>query len=891
MLRYLLIISLFLSFGSSSWASHIVGGEIYYDYLGNNQYKFYIAIYRDCASSGAPFDDPLSLGVFSGGNLVQNVSVPFPGSTTLPIVFTNPCVTAPSGICTERAIYTITLTLPPTPNGYSVSYQRCCRGPAITNLLNPDDTGLTLEAFIPGSGSNFFQNSSPRFTNYPPLVICNNENLNFDHSATDPDGDSLSYQLIAPNAGANSINPQPSPPPAPIYPLVTWGSGFSTNQPLGAGSTTTINPVTGQLFVDANLTGLYVVGIRVNEYRNGVLIGSTTRDFLFRVVNCVIQLQAIVTDQEDTPGFIGYCNGLTFTFENTSYGASSYYWDFGVVGSTTDNSTLYEPTFTFPAPGTYQVMMIANPGWPCTDTAFVEVILDNPFNVDMTFQDTACFINNSTDFTAVVTGPPSTVLNWNFGSNAVPSNATGTTVNNVNFTNPNGNVIKLVGTSGVCADSVTYPIVFLNPPVATVGLPTNYECNGFTQSFSTNTASGATYLWDFGIPGTADQSTVPNPTFTFPGEGTYPITLITEIAPGCSDTATANITVYTPLDVQFTHLDSLCITNSFLNFQANVTGPSIATYTWNFGAGASPATSNQLNVPNVSYSSPGLHTISLTGSFLQCSETATSTVFLFKEPEIGFELKDALRCAPHTAHFVSTSSADTEILYFWDFGDGGTSNEENPNHVYLNPGQYTVTLKIVTVEGCVDTLVETQVGIVVVHPNPVADFTVDIVQTDICNADITFTDHSIGALTYFYWFDDGDAVSTAQNPVYTYTTAGTHYPIQIVKNEFLCQDTARQKVMIEPFPIYIPNTFTPDGNMFNNVFQAVLALEPIEWKMEIFNRWGELLFETTEPYDYWDGTYKGTMVQDGTYAYKVVYKPCGANQEEQIITGHVNLLR
>lgn len=869
-----------------------MGGEIYYDYLGSNQYKFYIAIYRDCASTGAPFDEPLSLGIFSGGSMIESVSVPFPGSTVLPIVFTNPCVSPPNGICTERAIYTITLTLPPTPNGYVIAYQRCCRGPAITNLLNPDDTGLTLEAFVPGSGNNYYINSSPRFTNYPPLVICNNENLIFDHSATDPDGDSLSYQLVAPNAGANSFNPQPVPPPGPPYPLVTWGGGYSTVQPLGSGSTTTINPVTGQLFVDANLTGLYVVGIRVNEYRNGVLISSTTRDFLFRVVNCVIQLQAIVTDQENTPGFVGYCNGLTFTFDNNSYGASSYYWDFGVAGTTTDNSNLFEPTFTFPTPGTYQVMMIANPGWPCTDTAWVEIKVDNPFNVDMAFQDTSCFINNSIDFNAIVNGPASTQLTWSFGANANPSTGTGTVVNNVNFSNPNGNTIKLVGNAGFCADSITYPIVFLNPPTATVGLPSNYICNGLTQSFTTNTLNGATYLWDFGLPGTTDQSTLPNPTFTFPGEGTYTVSIITEIVPGCSDTATAPITVYPPLVVDFTHLDSLCILDSYVNFQANVTGPSIATYSWNFGNGATPSTSTQLNVPNVTYASPGNHTITLTGSFLQCTETATSNLFLFRQPSIGFELLDALRCAPHTASFVSTSQADSEIFYFWDFGDGGTSNEANPNHVYQNPGQYTVTLTIVTVSGCIDTLSETKLGYVIVHPKPVADFTLNKQLTDICNADVQFTDQSSGALTYLYWFDDeNNATSTESEPLYTYTTAGTHYPVQLVTNEFQCQDSARQKIMVEPFPIYIPNTFTPDGNMFNNDFAAVLALEPVAWNMKIYNRWGELLFETSDPYDYWDGTYKGRMVQDGTYAYKIVYTPCGAIQEEQIITGHVNLLR
>jgi hypothetical protein len=82
---------------AKSFASHIVGGEIYYDYLGNNQYRFYIIVYRDCFSTGAAFDDPLSLGVFATNSnaMVQNVNIPFPGSVVLPIVFDNPCVVTP----------------------------------------------------------------------------------------------------------------------------------------------------------------------------------------------------------------------------------------------------------------------------------------------------------------------------------------------------------------------------------------------------------------------------------------------------------------------------------------------------------------------------------------------------------------------------------------------------------------------------------------------------------------------------------------------------------------------------------------------------------------------------------------------------------------------------
>ena len=123
MLRVLLL--LVLTFSICSYrASHIIGGDIYYDYLGNNQYRFFITLYRDCASSGAAYDDPLQLAIYNGnGTLFQNVSVPFPGSTPVPLNFNNPCATPPSGICVQKATYMVVITLPPTPLGYDVSYQ------------------------------------------------------------------------------------------------------------------------------------------------------------------------------------------------------------------------------------------------------------------------------------------------------------------------------------------------------------------------------------------------------------------------------------------------------------------------------------------------------------------------------------------------------------------------------------------------------------------------------------------------------------------------------------------------------------------------------------------------------------------------------------------------
>ena len=499
-MRYI-IICLFVLFSKLSFASHIIGGDIYYNYLGNNQYRFFITLYRDCNSTGAEYDNPLKLAIYLGGNLYQNIDVPFPGSTVLPVIFNNPCATPPTNICVERAIYTVVVTLPPSPNGYTIAYQRCCRGPNVTNLNNPDDTGITLSTTIPGSGSNYYQNSSPRFVNYPPILLCSNDNLVFNHVATDPDGDQLVYSLVTPNAGANSINPLPAQTPPPPYPPVNWAGGYSAATPLGPGSSVSIDPVSGILNVNPNMIGLFVVGVRVQEIRNGVIIGQTVRDFLFRVFNCNITMQAILPTQEQLPTFISYCQGLTVQFDNNSYGGSSYAWDFGVAGTNADISNLFEPNYTYPSPGTYQAQLIVNPGMPCTDTAYISIIVNNPFSVGWTAEDSLCINGNEFNFVGQSSSPSIGTYSWTFDASASQSSASGLAGPTIVYSTPGYHTIVISGDNGQCQTSFTDSVYIFGQATSSISVPPNIECLGLTIAFGNTSTNSFQYQWDFGVGG------------------------------------------------------------------------------------------------------------------------------------------------------------------------------------------------------------------------------------------------------------------------------------------------------------------------------------------------------------------------------------------------------
>lgn len=884
----IIILSLF-----SARASHIVGGDIYYDYLGNNNYRFYISVYRDCNSTGAAYDDPLMLAVYNSNNfLVNNVAVPFPGSTILPVIFNNPCVTPPNNICVEKAVYTTIINLPPTPGGYTISYQRCCRGPNVTNLVNPDDTGLTLTTHVPGSETNATVNSSPRFTNYPPLLLCNNDDLVFNHAATDPDGDQLVYSLVTPFTGGSSGAPLPSPAAPPNYFPVNWAGGFSAANPLGPGATININPTTGILTASPQMLGLFVVGIRVQEYRNGVLIGETIRDFLFKVFNCDISMQALLPEQEDLPTFVSYCQGLTVVFENNSYGGTNYSWNFGVNGTTSDVSTTFEPTYTYPTPGNYQAMLVVNPGWPCTDTAYMDLILNNQLSADFAVLDSVCILNNNLDFIGITDGPPATTFLWDFGPNANPSTASTQNVNNVSF-NISGFIPVIVTTNNGSCEATYEDSIYIFPlPNAGIVLPTNYECEGLTIPFGNNSTGTFNYSWDFGVNGTTtDISNLTTPAFTFPNGGTYTVTLIGSSTAACSDTTTETITVYEPLTIDFTNNDSLCILDNSFNFDGSMTGPSITTFLWDFGPNASLPSSTNLDVNGVVFDTFGSIPITLTASFNSCSESVTNSIFIYREPSINFSVEPGNRCVPALVDFADLSVADSPIFYNWNFGDGGTSTLSDPSHLYTTPGSYSVGLTINTTEGCIDTLNLFLQDTVVIHPSPISNFEVDPKQTDICHADITFSDLSVGASSIFYWFDDSTAFSNEANIIYTYQTSGWQRPMQIATNEWGCKDTSYQELYIEPFIIYAPNTFTPDGNEVNNDFNALFALEVYEWELRIYNRWGQMVYESLDPNFGWDGSYLGKLIQEGTYAYTIRYVSCEKPDSWQILTGHVNLLK
>ena len=293
MKKLLYLICLFTVISSETNASHIVGAQLYYDYLGGNSYKITFVEYRNCTyacMNCAEYDEPVYIQLFdTAGNYIDTIAIPLPPRDTLPIADSVHCSLLAAS-CIEIATFQITVRLPFLPGGYVLVYERCCRNSAIVNI--PNNSGASYSTAFVDSTRSFGHNSSPRFKLITPQISPIDTPFLFDISATDPDGDSLSYSLVnALDYTGSSSNFLPIPAYPPPFPSVSYVSPYSatnpTNNPLDSGYLR-INASTGMLSGRVNQSSIFLVAVAADEYRNGVHIGRTFFDFQFTFTDCIV---------------------------------------------------------------------------------------------------------------------------------------------------------------------------------------------------------------------------------------------------------------------------------------------------------------------------------------------------------------------------------------------------------------------------------------------------------------------------------------------------------------------------------------------------------------------------------------------------------------------------
>ena len=775
-------------------ATHIVGGELTYVLIDTTTYTYKITLklYRDCL--GAAYDANAIIAVYdTSGVLIKKLLAPFPGATTIdPNPASDPCLIIPN-ICVEEAIYVITTDLPPIQGGYNLVYQRCCRRFDIVNITTPGAVGLTLLTPVLDTGIVKY-NSNPIFTDFPPLAICVNEDISFDHSATDADGDSLVYSLCTPfEGGGNSFGsscptcPIPDPPLPPPHSFVNWIPPFFDQDPLG-GIPLDIDSMTGLLTGKPNQIGKFVVGVCVTEYRDDSILSVNKRDFQFNVVQC-LNPSAAVFD------FERICGDLTVSFPDSSTGASSYWWDFGDPNTTSDTSISNAPTYVYLDTGVFQVTLIVNKSSACSDTA--QGILELRPGIHPNYNFNGICIADSIHFIDSSFVDAGNLVSWHWDFND------GDTANELTpvhyYTNPDTYQVQLTVISNfLCVDSITKTVIVDTFTIADIG-PDFSLCGDSIILFDNFSKGAKKYFWNFGDPLVFnDTSNIYKPTYTYLDTGFFQVMLITNSACN-SDTDYMNLGVLDGVSADF-NFNSVCLGNTtvFVNTSNSNSSDSIINYEWDFGNGDNSFVKDTSYL----YLDDSTYQVKLSiASSLGCEDSISKSVVVYGLPKAILPGILSFCGINNPISFIDSSiNSDS---YHWDFGDpftnADTSNIQTPNYTYPDSGFYTI--RLITGAGglCFDTTFNT----IQIKPGANAQFDFDFVCL---NDTVMLTNNSsveAGQLISWEW-DFGDGTnSSSQNPNQHFYDSSGNYLIQlIVTSDKNCKDTLDSIATVFDLPVY-----------------------------------------------------------------------------------------
>lgn len=671
-------------------ASHAMGADITYECLGGNNYKIRVSFYRDCIGINAPNTVLVTVRSVTCG---QNLSVtcnPIPGTGQQVTPLCSAAVsTCDGGVFTgiQEWIYEGVITLPMQCPDWVFSYNLCCRNAAITNIVTPASNTFYIYATLNNTITPC--NNSPTFSNKPVPFACLGQQYCFNHGAYDPDGDSLVYSLITPYQNATTN--------------VTYNAPFTATSPLTSSPPVSFNTTTGDICMTPTQLEVTVMAVLVEEYRNGVLIGSVERDLQITVMNCNNNLPSLTGINGGNNFSATVCAGQQLCFFVNSIDPDATQnvtvtWDGSIPGATFTTTPGPRPVGTF--------------CWIPSTTD----ISPNPYCFTIRVRDDACPMNGEQIYSFCITVQGLTV---NLGPDqliacndqaTLTANVTGGS-GNYTYQWSNGSTAPAqtvgVGTyivtvsDGTC--SATDTINVINAFNPTAAFSASGSCpNAPVQFTDLTTLPGGTitsWNWNFAGAGTSTQQ---NPVYTFPGSGTYNVTLIVTTSLGCTDTLTQPVVILAPPAVAFSGGPGCA--GSTITFTNTTTPSTNVNYQWNFGNGQ---TSNSQN-PSVNYTNAGTYQVSLTVTDANgCSATLTQPVVVNPVPVPAFTSNTpACQGTPVSFTNTSTPGGGTITLYQWDFGNGQTSNASNPSIIYSSGGNYNVSLTVTNSFGCTATLVQ-----------------------------------------------------------------------------------------------------------------------------------------------------------------------------------------
>ncbi len=516
------------------------------------------------------------------------------------------------------------------------------------------------------------------------------------------------------------------------------------------------------------------------------------------------------------------------------------------------------------------------------------------YSCTITDQNGCVFIENVliTEPTLLTVSVSSTPANCGFpdGSvTAIPSGGTAnytyawspgsyltSTVNNI----ATGSYSVIVTDQNGCVANGVVSVINLNGVVAVISSQQNVTCYGQATGAIFITQSGGnpayTYTW-FPNISSADSAVALT-------AGNYSCT-VTD-ASGCTSLVTIIITEPPPLILSATaNPVAVCAGSPVL--LAAIPGGGSPSYavTWNPG--------NLIGASHTVFPTASGNYIASVVDINGCITNTPVNIIINPVPSAGFTVNNTVGCAPLCVQFIDTSTSAAAIVsWFWDFGDGNTSTQQNPSYCYPNSGNFTVQLSILTIDGCVAVINIT--SCVIVLPTAVAAFTVSPQPTTMLNPELFFTSTSSNATAWSWNFGDlFNTVSTLQNPSCTFTSPICYQVSLAVSNSFGCNDSIKQEVCLNPEEtFFIPNSFSPNGDGKNDFFMPVgEGINEDGFEFLIFDRWGNLIFESHYLTIGWDGRVKNhpNIAQIDTYVWALKFTNINGFPYE--LAGIVNLIK
>ncbi len=848
-MKKFVFIILFYLFTSPINARHVAGGELFYEWLGIGSaantytYKVTLRLFRDCNSTGPLLqNEQVSVGVYENSTLAYTLPLILTGGVNTIQLNTSafPCLVGSVNVCYQVALYTSTIDLPINASGYTLARSGCCRINNITNTTGGSNIGSTYITKIPGTNTlPVGHNSSPEFYVKDTALVCAGKNFTLNFGATDIDNDLLTYSFCdAYNASSGSNN---SPPAATLSLIpVPYVTPFSGTDPLAG---VTINGSTGIISGVAPGVGQYIVSVCITEWRNLVGFTEHRKDFILKVQSCDFI-------EADLPEKIIQCDSFLVNFQNnaSSSAIQSYLWNFGEPTSPNNISNQPTPSHNYADTGRFKAtLMVTGPnGCEGVDSTIVIVypgftpnfiINGSCFQIPFLFKDATLaaygIVNKWT---------------WNFGD--LNTNTDTSSLKNPSYTYsaPGSATVELfVSSSKGCEKIITKLVDIRDKPLIQLPFRDTLICSIDTLQLSATGSGVFSWLPNYNILNAATALPI-----VFPKKSTtYFITLNEQ---GCIGTDSIRINTLDSVRVQLGRDSAICKTDTFRLKPVS----EALQYTWS-------ASSSEV-VPPIKYPlvKPMVNTFYYVNAALgKCFDR--DTILIKPVPYPSSKAGDASFVC-----FGNKIQLQGSII--------GTSFTWSPSNSLINANTLTPIagpskttyyfLAASDTLGCPkivkDSVLITVIPVVKVFAG--RDTAIVKNQPLQLMAKVNFDN----GINYLWSPSTGLSSTTIANPIaiLNINTDSIKYKVRATIPEgCFGEDEIIVRVFTTEPDIFVPTAFTPNKDGKNDLLKPTcVGISQLDY-FRIYNRWGQLLFETKDPERGWDGSINGAEQSSGTFVF------------------------